>query len=344
MLSIDPKFIRAVRTAGGPFDLHDALQKAIELEHSTIPPYLLAAYSLKEGGNSQIRSTLIAIAKEEMLHMAIMSNLLTAVGGHPAIGGELFTPKYPSALPMGIQAGLQVGLQPFSIDLVRDVFMKIEEPEIPIEFPRPAAAFATIGAFYVALIAKIEDLGEALFIGDLAKQVVGATAAGFPSDRLFAITNVETATRALRWIVEDGEGTKTKPFDVEGQLAHYYHFAEIFHGRRLERDDNPKGYAYKGDAITFDSAGVLNFPPNPKAADHPDGSWGRGLVDAFNQAYADMLRDLHRSFNGEPDHIKKTNANMVALRGLAVDAMNFVDEATGKRAAVSFEHMPPLVV
>jgi len=345
MLAIDRKFLVTMRSAAKPQDLHGLLQRAIELEHATIPPYLLAAYSLQEGANSEIRRALIDMAKEEMLHMAIVANVLNALGGSPQIGGESFTPQYPSVLPMGIQSSLKVGLRKFSIELCRDVFMKIEEPETPIMFPFSVGVpvFATIGEFYLALIAKIiEQLGNAAFIGDPTRQVVGATSAGFPKDRLFPIVDVNTAVKSLRWVVEDGEGTQTKPLDFEGQLAHYYRFAEIVVGKKLVPDSNPKGYAYKGDAIVFDPASVYDFPNDPKALDHPPNSWGRGLVENFNQAYSDMLRDLHRSFNGEPSHIVRTNQNMIALRGLAVDAMSFVDEATGKRAAVSFEYMPPL--
>src|SRR5262245_8126817 len=158
MIQIESKYLAAVKSATSAVDLYEALQKAIELEHATIPPYLLACYSLLEGENSPIRTTLLAIAKEEMLHMAIVCNVLNAIGGQPHIDAEHFVPNYPSTLPMSIGSGLIVGLKKFSLETLRDTFMKIEEPETPLQFPTGAAIaleFKTIGMFYSALIGKV---------------------------------------------------------------------------------------------------------------------------------------------------------------------------------------------
>ena len=116
-MKIDTKFVRSVESATQGIDLHAAVQNAIQLEHSTVPPYLLAAYSLLPGANSAARRTLIAIAKEEMLHMAIACNVLNALGGRPQIGGPDFTPKYPDRLPMSIGDGLVVDLEATGVDL-----------------------------------------------------------------------------------------------------------------------------------------------------------------------------------------------------------------------------------
>ena len=67
--------------------------------------------------------------------MAIVANLINAIGGKPDMAGEEFIPKYPGHLPMTI-GDLVVGLKKFSRELVHDVFMKIEEPETPL-FSRP---------------------------------------------------------------------------------------------------------------------------------------------------------------------------------------------------------------
>src|SRR5580700_11430191 len=65
--------------------LRSALQNAIELEHSTIPPYLYALYSLKPGTNKEIAAIIRSVVLEEMLHMALVCNVLNAVGGSPLI-------------------------------------------------------------------------------------------------------------------------------------------------------------------------------------------------------------------------------------------------------------------
>ena len=159
--------------------------------------------------------------------MAVVANVLNAIGGRPRIDRPEFVPTYPGPLPMCIGDDLTVGLKKFSRELVRDVFMQIEKPENPIAFPEVAALdamaiqdFLTIGEFYQAIIEKIQQLGDGIFTGDRERQVV--VDAGFPSNQLFEITDVETAVRALKRVVEEGEGTKTIPFDDEGEPAHYY--------------------------------------------------------------------------------------------------------------------------
>ncbi len=334
MLAIKQLFVDAVKSATKGFDLFAGLQKAIELEHATVPPYLVAAYSLK-GANTGIRNIILDIAREEMLHMAIVCNLLTALGSKANIAGADFVPKYPSSLPMGIQGSLQVGLAKFSLELVRDVFMKIEEPEKPLQFPMAAGpTFSTIGAFYQALMEKIDELGDAVFIAPVERQVFGP-ATGFLETRLFPITNVQTALAALDALVSDGEGTTTSPLDSTKQLAHYYRFAAIFHGKELVPDATvPEGYAYRGAAIPFDPAEVFDFPDNAKVADHAPGSVPRQAMEAFNRRYSAVLRDLDATFGGRPELMAPTMAKMVQLRGPAAVAIS-------GNVGVSFEYMPP---
>ena len=109
------------------------LQTALELEHSTIPPYLTALYSIKNGHNSKVSMLLKTIVVQEMLHMSLVANLLNAVGGKPVLTRPGFVPRYPTPLPSGIQQGLIVGLQNLSLPLIRDVFMRIEEPVLKIK-------------------------------------------------------------------------------------------------------------------------------------------------------------------------------------------------------------------
>ena len=342
MINIESRYIETIKTAVGAVDLYEGLQKAIELEHATIPPYLLACYSLIEGQNSPLRRVLLSLAKEEMLHMAIVCNVLNAIGGKPEIATEQFVPQYPSALPMSIGEGLVVGLKKFSRETLRDTFMKIEEPENPLDFPvvaeRAAVQFKTIGMFYSALIDKITELGEGIFTGSSDRQVV--VGAGFAQGLLFPITGVQTATKALRWILEDGEGTSASPLDASGEeFAHYYRFAEIYHGRKLVPSTSAsQGYAYAGDRIVFVPEKVYDFPDNPKAADYAPGSFARGMVDDFNLSYSNVLRDLQKAFDGNPAHIGTANSNMVALRGRAEEALRFVDPKTGRNVGVSFEY------
>ncbi len=71
MLKIDPKLIAGIEASTSKIDLYPYLQKAVELEHSTIPPYLTAYYSLKPGLNDEIAGLIRSVVIEEMLHMTI---------------------------------------------------------------------------------------------------------------------------------------------------------------------------------------------------------------------------------------------------------------------------------
>src|SRR5262249_50579132 len=113
-------------------DLWTALQIAIELEHSTIPPYLTAYYSIKPGSNVEVARLSYSVVIEERLHMAQMCNLLVAVGGRPRIGHPRFVPRFPGPLPGGLRVGLTVRLRRCSIEQIRDVFLPIEQPHLLI--------------------------------------------------------------------------------------------------------------------------------------------------------------------------------------------------------------------
>ncbi len=346
LLKIDPRFLAAARTASNAADLHELLQNAVRLEHSTIPPYLTAAYSLKPGTNGAVFQALVSIAQEEMLHMAMVSNVLIAIGGRPNFVDPGFVPTYPGQLPMSIGSGLVVGLRKFSRNLVKNVFMEIEKPETPLQFPvgplahGMAPVFATIGQFYAALIDKITELGDTIFTGDSAHQVT----LDLPGvwQHLQPITNVKTATDALKWIVMDGEGTTNEPFDGSGELAHYYRFEEIFHGRKLVPIATKPGFAFAGDVIPVDEANVLNLPDDPKVTDYAEGSLPRNAADSFNRRYANMLRELQAAFDGQPQNIMVALTRMAQMRTSAAQVVATIDPATGKNVGLTFEVAPVL--
>ena len=156
MIKIDSQYVVAAQNADDPGELAYLLQLAMKLEHATIPPYLAAAYSLKSGHNGDIFNTLKSISEEEMLHMALIGNILNAIGQTPIIADKSFIPSYPGPLPLSIGSGLQVGIEKFSMNLIQNVFMEIEKPETPLHFEVLAQAgdieFSTIGEFYIASV------------------------------------------------------------------------------------------------------------------------------------------------------------------------------------------------
>lgn len=352
MLLIDPQLVRDVLAANRADDLYGPLQGAIELEHSTIPVYLTAMYSIKPGANRPVRIILRDIVIQEMLHMTIASNVLNAIGGSPGIDTPDFVPKYPGPLPMNINSSLHVHLGPLSFDRVRDEFMKIEEPEKPIDFPIHALfsapsppTFATIGQFYAALITRIKALGDSIFIPDHSKQVVNGTT--FDPSVIFEITNAASAIQGLNIIVQQGEGTPDSPLAPGGSpapggnIAHYYRFEQIIKHRTLVPDQtSPKGFSFGLPEVSLDPTGIFDMVKDPKSAAYKPGSLARKMSDQFNQTYTQLLKLLHATFNGSPATIAQSIAFMQKdLRSAALSLVATIDDVTGKNATPTFEYV-----
>jgi hypothetical protein len=211
-----------------------------------------------------------------------------------------------------------VPLKRLSLELVQNVFMTIEEPEDPLTFPviqaleaATAPQFHTIGEFYLALDASIQLLGNSIFTGDPKRQVTG----WFRSDDLFAVTDTASASRAIRVIVEQGEGTRKKPVDFQGQFGHYYLFAEIVNGKRLIVDAKyPDGYAYAGDPIPFDASGVYPMVDNPPLVELPADTLVARYADQFDQTYTTLLNALQATMSGAPAQLGASIGVMYDLR------------------------------
>lgn len=316
MLKIDSTYIHKALSANSLAELYPLVQRAIELEHSTIPPYLTAMFSLKPGTSQAQRQIIHSIVIEEMLHMTIAANILNALGGSPAIDNSRFVPEYPGPLPMGIGHGLIVGLEKYSVQLVKDVFMEIEEPEHPLDIKKLSLAamptFSTIGQFYLAVQHKIDELAPDELPGDKSRQV---TSPFFGADELFPIYTKQNAHDAINIIIEQGEGTSSSPLDEEGEPAHYYRFQELYLGRELVKDESAQyGVSYTGPAIPLDPNDVYPLFPNTKTAMLPAGSEELKQMNEFNASYYSLLAGLHHTFNGHPEMLNNTIGVMYDLK------------------------------
>ncbi len=336
MLLMKPELFDGLDT---PLGLQEALQTAIELEHATIPAYLYAAFSLQPGVNSEIAELIRSIYMQEMAHMALACNLLNAIGGTPEIDTSKFIPTYPESLPGTVEHQLCVGLEAFSIPLVRKAFMVIEEPEHPIEIPPDAAAEPekplTIGAFYHAIKVELEKVGEKIFTGDPKRQVAGVF------KEVTAVDDMASASIAIETIVEQGEGTATNPIEAESEEeepAHFYRFAEIAEGHKLvPAPGETPPWRYLGEAIPFDPTKVYPAKRNPRNNSYPAGSAVRQASEAFNFAYTSVLKELHGGFNGEPSKIGTAIRLMGKLPDLAQTLMT-IELAPGENGGPSFEY------
>jgi hypothetical protein len=342
MIYIRDELFDALHKPGG---LHLSLQKTIELEHATLPVYLYSYYSLGTD-NQEVASIVFSVIFEEMLHFALACNILNAIGGSPAIDDPNFIPKYPGPLPGGVEAELTVNLKRMSKQHVHDTFMVIEEPEHPLNFPVLAAGLAkplTIGEFYTQILEEIKKAGPGIFKhGKSGRQVTGV----FSKSELFKVTDFDSAKRAIDLIKEQGEGTTTSPLDPQKEPAHYYKFAEIYHGKTLQRIPNPppgtppdKQFFYGVPPISFDETKVLPVIDDPAQLKYPPTSQAYHLNDNFNYTYTSMLKALNLTFNGQPARLDSAIALMHSMRELAMEMMT-VQFSPGVNAGPSFEYQP----
>lgn len=343
MIEMEPRLLAALHS-GDPLEgLKEALQVAIRLEHSTIPPYLFALYSLKPGANATISELVESVVLEEMSHMALACNILNAIGGEPAIDRPDFLPAYPGRLPGSVEKGLEVPLKPFSIPLVEEIFMAIEQPEKPLEFPVEQLLAEekplTIGAFYRAVAKQLEAAGDAIFTGAKEKQVEKVL--GMPE--IVPVDDVASACAAIEAIVEQGEGTETSPADplAGEEIAHYYRFEEIVKGRKLVRNEGAEPpWHYAGDPIPFDPAGVYPVLENPKASKYEAHPAALHACDTFNYTYTTLLKVLHEAFNGNPARLGSAVGLMESMKEQALAMMALPSEIGASTVGPSFEWRP----
>jgi hypothetical protein len=218
--------------------LKEALQLAMQLEFSTIPPYLCAQWSIREDPD-RVEGILHRVASQEMIHFALAGNLLAAIGGTPAIAHPDFLPKYPlKVLPGGIPQRMAVDLKPLTRKQIA-VFMQIEYPEFPPIALAQSRRAATIGAFYSTIAETFNSLQPTIDQNARWVEVPFAT----------KIQTVADAVSAIERIKNEGEGVEDSPEEpvADHSYAHYYLFKEIYVQRKLIKVGNE--WKFKGEHI-----------------------------------------------------------------------------------------------
>ncbi len=267
--------------------LAESLQAAIELEMSTIPPYLYAAWSIDPAADpSDVRGTILEIAKEEMLHMGIACNLLVSIGGQPKILQR--APRYPTRLPKDIHAGLPVALAPLTRELVLNTFMAIEEP-VEHLFDDPDFTPSGSRAHRAVLRRAAPEVRELLLrppistTGQVRNRLLpfGRFDVPGPFGNGFIIKSLDDVQAGIELITHQGEGTTAGPFESRlhpDELAHFYQFGEIFHGQRLTRTSP---FSYTDGDVKMPTVHLVSPADNalPTSIE-------------FNRTYTGVLKDL----------------------------------------------------
>jgi CDGSH-type Zn-finger protein len=331
--------------------MHEHLQWALELEHATIPPYLCALYSIKEGSNQESVEVIKSVFIEEMLHMALVANILVATGGKPRLDYPGFMKKYPTPLPHSDKS-FEVNLNKFSPESI-DCFLKIERPT-DADAPSQDDEFSSIGQFYKAieegLIHLSNKIGEGdLFVGNPEHQVTAETTYYGGAGHLIAVTDLATSLQALGEVVEQGEGLDhgsifdgdQNMFHPERQeVGHYFRFLEILKGRKFKLGDTAKT-GPTGEKFSVEWDKVHPMEENPLTENFTEYPEIIEKLTTFNYEYSDMLRTLEKSFNGAPKLLGQAVGVMFELKILAKELMMMPMPNGSKTVGPSFEYLPP---
>jgi Ferritin-like len=310
------------------------LCEAAELEHGIMCQYLFAACSLKQREDEGLtadaleavlrwRKAIAHVAREEMLHLALVQNLLSAIGAAP----HLARPNLP-APARHYPAGVNLSLVPFGEPALRH-FMFLERPEgmelkgargidaplheavpLPAErdiVPQPQD-FATVGHLYRSIEHGIDHLAEKfgdrnLFVGPPRAQ---ATSEYFHWPELVPVSELASAHRAIDTILEQGEGARG-----HWQSAHFGQFVRILDEYRQLKAANPDFAPAR--PVLFATVRPAGHGDVPRIT---DGVASR-CTDLFNVGYEVLLQMLQRYFA----HTEESDAQLATLSSAAVALM-----------------------
>lgn len=330
---------------GSITDVQRLVQQAVDIEFSTLPPYLYAKMTILPGSNAPAMARMNGIVQQEMIHMCLASNILNAIGGTVAIN----PPHYPGPLPASVGGSLIVHLLPFSVPAMAQG-MAIEEPSQPID---PPVLMAMVEAKMLDMSITI---GEYYHLLDQALKALPASAwtpnrfqiddSQFFPGQLFAVNNYEDAHKAITQIVSEGEGTPVSPgnpgspLTFENELAHYYRFWEMERNQVLVKDPgNPVGYAWAG-SLGLNYAAVYPAIADPELHDFSQDPPAAQLAQAgCNAAYTAMVDALTVAFGGGTGGLGVAVRAMFDLRMAAINALS-TPLANGQVAGPAFLYMP----
>ena len=347
------------------------LGEACELEHGLLCEYMYAQFSLKRSVEEGLTAeqlvrvqawevTLIDVIKQEMLHLALATNILSALGAAP----HFERPNFP-ILSRWYPPDVQIALVPFGERALRH-FMYLERPEgmslrdaegfsavgpmqpLTVDDPQITAGpeeWHTVGHLYRGIEAGLAHLvnrdGEAaVFIGPPKAQ---ATTQVFEWTELTAVTDLASASTAIEVIVEQGEGARG-----DWVKSHFGKFVGILEDF----------LALRAADANFEPARpvlpvYLRQPPDVAQVTLIEDRLTRRVADLFNAVYEVTLQVQSRYFvhHGEtPDELEtlaKTAKHLMnwVMRylGPVLTALPVGPQFPGRTAGPAFEIVRPAI-
>jgi hypothetical protein len=320
------------------------MSEASEIEHMLMLEYLFAAFSLKTDASEGLteeqfgavrrwEGLILEVATQEMLHLALWCNLLTAIGGAP----NFDRPNFPQPVEY-YPPGFQLALLPFSEQALgnfvfneRPEGMEYDAPELELARETMSSPitdvvvphepqFATQGNLYRAIEQGFEHLVEKygerrVFIGPPEAQ---ATQRYFWWPELIPVTDLASALAAIDTIVEQGEGARGDRHE-----AHFGKFLRVLveYFEFKERDPNFEPARPVMAAWVRPPGGTIL--PDPTLISDPTTA---GVADLFNASYEVMLQMLVRFFA----HTEETEEELQTLSDTAVSAMSLLIKPLGQ--------------
>lgn len=301
------------------------LTEAAEIEHNLLCSYLYAAFSLKHGEAEGLtaaetaavgrwRKLVMSVAVEEMGHLALVNNLLVALGGSP----HFDRPNFP--VPPGYHPrGFTVRLTPFDTDTLEH-FLFLERPaaapvadgekfphEAPPREPPPTRItpssedYATIGELYQLVERELKALarrrGDAAFAGPGAWRQLGPETVKLPG--LMRIGGLDDALAALRGIVEQGEGAPT-----QSETCHFARFSAIAEEWHALRNANPE--FRPAHPAAHDP--VMRRPPDGVERLWVTAPEARARLDLANGVYAALVTVLYQLYEPAEERARQALA------------------------------------
>jgi hypothetical protein len=339
------------------------LGEAAEVEHAACCIYLYAAFTLRAepgDGLTAAQVPVVAgwkrginrIALQEMIHLALVNNLLAALGGAPRLGRHNLPQRSPYA------PEIRLTLAPFSEQTLRR-FLYIERPEGmdissiageldhdrpappgstgPLVLPAPQA-FSSVGQLYRGIEWGLRGLvdrygEEGVFVGSPKAQASpGYFRVPERMPELIPVTGLASAVQAIQTIVEEGEGARGG-----WQGAHFGRFLEILEAYRAMQAADPSFAPARPsvtnpyvrvprDLLGLATASGPAAPQDPRGVQLIQDPTTAAVSDLFNACYAAMLQLLYRIFQ----HTEETDAELEMLGQTSVGMMRQVIRPLGE--------------
>ena len=293
-INLQPRICNTVEELKLSYATH--LRWAMQLEMTTIPTYLAAMYCLIEDKNSDnpfakkaafARQLIKTVVIEEMLHLSLVANILTAIGARPVFYSEKFVPDYPTVLPHASASDTLITLGAPTKSVIES-FLMIERPQYPDSEPQ-GNNYRTQGQFYQYII-DITKKHPEFFPANanattldpddprIARQLLpgqGYFPHNVGSGGLVEVKDSDSAIEALTILSEQGEGS-----DDLTEFSHYAKFKMIAE----DHDFGPYMLNASGENTTY---ALYSLP-----ADDPI-----VLINkAFNASYCYLLKTMDRMY------------------------------------------------